>query len=68
MVRRTGVRVGAKLRRFNPMSLGTIANGLIMLSSLGIADKRTMIELAAFAPDPERVLRRVEEEKLGEVP
>lgn len=68
MVERTGVRVAVRLHKFNPLSLGTIANGLVMLDSIGIADRRLMMRMAALPGDPEAILRRRDEDMMAQVP
>ncbi len=68
LLRQTGIRVKVELRRFNPATLSQIAMGLQILSSIGIVDKRTMIKIAGFTPDPDAVLQAIDFDQLDEVP
>jgi len=68
MLRATGTRATAKMRKFNPQSLGAVGNGLAIVSSLGVIDKRSIIEILGFTSDPDTVLRRIDEDMLSEVP
>lgn len=68
IVRRTGTRVSARMSKFNPLTLGAVANALIMLKSMNAIDQRSVIRIAGFDPDIEGVLQRIEEDLLNEVP
>ena len=68
LIRRTGVRATVTLYKFNPASLASLAQGLAVLKSMGIMPKLDAIKIVAFSPDPQGVLRRIDEENLNDVP
>ncbi len=68
ILKSTGTRAFAKMRKFNPQSLGPVGNGLAIISSLGVIDKRSIIEILGFTSDPDSVLRRIDEDLLDDVP
>lgn len=68
LVRSTGTRLVCRLRKFNPNSLPQIGMGLGQLASLGIIDRRTMIDIAGFTDDTDGILARIDEEMLDQIP
>jgi hypothetical protein len=68
LIRRTGVRTKVTLFKFNVASLPSTAQGLAILKSMGIMSKLDAIKIVAFNPDPQGVLRRIDEEQLNDVP
>lgn len=68
MVRRSGTRVVSRMSKFNPLTLGAVANALIMLKSMNAIDQRSIIRIAGYDPDIEGVLQRIEEDLLNDVP
>lgn len=68
LLRDTGVRIKVELRRFDPSSLSQIANGLMILSNMGIIDKRRSIKIAGFDADPDAVMQDIDMDELHAVP
>jgi len=68
MLKNTGIRVKVTLRRFDPISLGPVANGLQILQSMGVIDRRRIIKVAGFDPDPDAVLQDVDFDELYAAP
>lgn len=68
LLRSTGIRVKVELRRFDPSTLSQLANGLMVLRSMGIIDKRRSIKIAGFDPDPDAVIQDIDWDELNEVP
>jgi hypothetical protein len=68
LIRRTGIRTVVTLYKFNPANLAALAQGLAVLKSMGIMPKLDAIKIVAFSPDPQGVLRRIDEEALNDVP
>jgi hypothetical protein len=68
LLRRAGIRIEATFYKFNPASLASLAQGMAVMKSMGILPKLDAIKMAAFSPDPQGVLRRVDEESLNDVP
>lgn len=68
LLRDTGIRCTVELHRFNPSTLSQVANGLQILASIGIIDRRSMIKIAGFSADPEAVLQAIDFDDLDAVP
>jgi hypothetical protein len=67
-LRQTGIRIKVNFYKFNIASLAATAQGLAVLKSMGIMPKIDAIKIVAFSPDPQGVLRRIDEESLNDVP
>jgi hypothetical protein len=68
MIRRTGTRVRARMSKFNPLTMGGVANALIMAKSMNSIDQTSIIRILGFDPDIEGVKQRIEEDMLNDVP
>lgn len=68
MLRDTGIRVKVEMRRFDPTSLNTVGNGLMLLMSQGLIDRRRAIKIAGFADDPDAVMQDIDIDELNAVP
>lgn len=68
VLRDTGIRVKVELRRFDPNSLNTIGNGLMILMNSGLIDRRRAIKIAGYADDPDSVIQDIDMDELNMVP
>ncbi|MDQ3411954.1 MAG: hypothetical protein M3509_07515, partial [Chloroflexota bacterium] len=68
LIARTGVRVAVQLYNFDPATLGPVGNGLSIIRSQGLIDKRNSIQILGFTDDVEGVLQRIKDDQLDEVP
>lgn len=68
VVRRVGIRVKATMSKFNPLSLGNVANSLVMAKSMNAIDQRSVIRMLGYTTDIEGTIRKIDEDLLDDVP
>ena len=68
VLERTGIRVTVNLQKVNLSSLAQLANGLAIVNSMGVIDKRSIIKMTGITNDPEAMLKRIEIDQFDDVP
>lgn len=68
LLRRTGIRCIVNMFKFNPANAAALAQAQAIWKSMGILPKQLAVKMAAFSPNPQGVLRQVDEEQLADVP